>query len=65
VALTPGAVKIPKMEAGGQRCRGHTHKKRKSNGVLTPLNFQYPICFLYAAAFDFRSIFSKEIKETG
>nr|DAZ15565.1 MAG TPA: terminase small subunit [Caudoviricetes sp.] len=53
------------METAGQRCRGHTHKKRKSNGVLTCWIFQYSIWFLYAAAFDFRSIFSKGIKETG
>ena len=53
------------MEMAGQRCRGHTYKKRKSNGVLTPRIFQYLIWFSCAAAFDFRSIFSKKIKETG
>ena len=52
-----------------ERAWGHTHKNRKSNGGLPRLSKnRFPLVysiFYGAAVFDFRSIFSNEIKETG
>ena len=49
----------------GERAWGQTHKNRKSNGGLPRPGFPQNKGFQGAAAFDFRSIFSKKIKETG
>ena len=48
-----------------ERAWGQTHKNRKSNGGLPRPGFPQNKGFQGAAAFDFRSIFSNEIKETG
>lgn len=51
-------------QSAGERAWGQTRKKRKSNGVLTHAERKYRL-ILCAVVFEYHSIFSNEIKETG